>query len=83
MFVLRLLSAVSLIFLFFQLAKDPENLDSIANVTGESINDLFDWGHDRFIVGKIADASGNSTTKRKKTPQEVFMEAILETGEEE
>jgi hypothetical protein len=81
MFMLRLLSAASLIFLVFQLAKDPENLDSLSKITGESVDDLFNWGHDRFIVGKLGDSSGNSTHKRKKTPQEIFMEAILEEEE--
>jgi len=43
------------------------------------MDDLFNWGNDRFVLGRqIADKSGNSTAKRKKTPQEIFMEAILE-----
>jgi len=48
------------------------------------MNDLFNWGNDKFVLGRqqLADASGNSTVKRKKTPQEIFMEAILEGDEE-
>jgi hypothetical protein len=46
------------------------------------MDDLFNWGNDRFVLGRqIADKSGNSTAKRKKTPQEIFMEAILEEEE--
>lgn len=46
------------------------------------MDDLFNWGNDRFVLGRqIADKSGNSTVKRKKTPQEIFMEAILEEEE--
>ena len=47
------------------------------------MTDLFNWGNDRFVLGRqIADHSGNSTVKRKKTPQEIFMEAILDEEEE-
>lgn len=46
------------------------------------MDDLFNWGNDRFVLGRqIADKSGNNTAKRKKTPQEIFMEAILEDEE--
>jgi len=46
------------------------------------MDDLFNWGNDRFVLGRqIADKSGNSTVKRKKTPQEIFMEAILDEEE--
>ena len=46
------------------------------------MDDLFNWGNDRFVLGRqIADKSGNSTVKRKRTPQEIFMEAILDEEE--
>ena len=46
------------------------------------MTDLFNWGNDKFVLGRqIADHSGNSTVKRKKTPQEIFMEAILDEEE--
>jgi hypothetical protein len=33
------------------------------------MNDLFNWGNDRFVLGKLADNSGgNGTVKRKKSP---------------
>lgn len=50
-------------------------------MTHESFDDLFNWGHDRFVMGKIGD--GKNTTKRKKTNHEIFMEAILEGEQEE
>jgi len=68
MFILRLVSAVSLIFFFFQLAKEPDNLDSLASFTNESMNDLFNWGNDRFVLGQLPSSAGNSTMKRKKSP---------------
>lgn len=68
MFILRLVSAVSLIFFFFQLAKEPENLDSLSSFTSESMNDLFNWGNDRFVLGQLPSSAGNSTLKRKKSP---------------
>ncbi len=47
------------------------------------MTDLFNWGNDKFVLGRqIADHSGNSTVKRKKTPQEIFMEAILDEEEQ-
>jgi hypothetical protein len=82
MFMLRLASAAALTFFVLQLAKEPENLDNLASFTNENINDLFNWGNDRFVLGQLPSQSGNSTLKRKKSPQEVFMEAILETEEE-
>jgi hypothetical protein len=47
------------------------------------MNDLFDWGHDRFVIGKLGDGANSTGIRRKKSPHEIFMEAILETGEEE
>lgn len=61
---------------------DPENLDSLTSGTAGSIDDLFYWGHDRFVMGKITDGK-NSTVKRKKTNHEIFMEAIMEGESEE
>lgn len=79
MIVLRVVSAVALAFFLYQLAQEPQNLDSLTSFADESMNDLFNWGNDRFVLGRqIADKSGNSTGKRKKSPQEIFMEAILD-----
>jgi len=54
---------------------EVDNIDNIASFTNDNINDLFDWGHDRFVMGKITDASGG---KKKKSNYEIFMEAIIE-----
>ena len=51
MFILRLVSAVALTFFVFQLAKEPDNLDNLASFTNENLNDLFNWGNDRFVLG--------------------------------
>lgn len=53
----------------------------MAKFSGESINDLFDWGNDRFVLGKLPEQGGNST-KRKKSHYDIFMEAILEEEQE-
>lgn len=45
------------------------------------MNDLFNWGNDRFVLGQLPSSGGNSTIKRKKSPQEIFMEAILDDEE--
>ncbi|TNV78137.1 hypothetical protein FGO68_gene1137 [Halteria grandinella] len=57
------------------------NLWPLSSFTNDSMNDLFNWGNDRFVLGRIEDKSGNGTAKRKKTPQQIFMEAILEEEE--
>ena len=82
MYIIRLISAVSLIFLFYQLAQDPENLGDLASFSKDGMNDLFDWGNDRFVLGKLPDASGNSNVK-KKSARQLFEEAILGEPEEE
>jgi fumarate reductase subunit C len=51
MILLRIVSAVSLVWFVIQLAKEPENLDNLASFTNENINDLFNWGNDRFVLG--------------------------------
>ena len=83
MILMRIGSAVALVFFVIQLAKEPDNLDSFKSFADDSMTDLFNWGNDKFVLGRqIADHSGNSTVKRKKTPQEIFMEAILDEEEE-
>lgn len=77
----RVLSAISLVFLVYLFSKEPENLEGLSSFTNDSMNDLFNWGNDRFVLGRIEDKSGNGTAKRKKTPQQIFMEAILEEEE--
>jgi hypothetical protein len=51
MILLRIVSAISLVFFLYQLAKEPSNIDDIASFTNENINDLFNWGNDRFVLG--------------------------------
>lgn len=82
MVFLRIASAVGLAFVIYQVAQEPSNIEDLRSFTGDSMQDLFDWGNDRFVMGKIADASKNGT-KRKKTHHEIFMEAIMETEDEE
>ena len=82
MYVVRLFSAIATIYIFWQLAQEPDNLDSLAKFGSESVNDLFDWGNDRFVLGKLPEHSGGNATKRKLSPHEIFMQAIIEEEEE-
>lgn len=66
---LRVLSAISLVILVYMLSREPENLESLSSFTNDSMNDIFNWGNDRFVLGRIEDKSANGTVKRKKTPQ--------------
>lgn len=79
MFLLRIISAVSLIYLFYQFAQEQENIDSLTSFSKEGFNDLFEWGNQRFVMGRLAD--NKNGTKRKLTPHEIFMNAILEEEE--
>lgn len=78
MILLRIVSAISLVFFIYQLAKEPSNIDDIASFTNENINDLFNWGNDRFVLGQLPSSAGSGGLKKKKSPQEIFMEAILD-----
>lgn len=79
MVILRILSAIGLVFLLYMLAQEPANIDEITNFTNENLQDLFNWGNDRFVLGRIADTS--NTTNKKKSAREIFMEAILDEEE--
>jgi len=52
MVLLRIASAIALVFLVFLLAKEPENLDSLTSFTTDSMDDLFNWGNDKFVLGR-------------------------------
>lgn len=52
----------------------------MTSFTGENLNDLFEWGNERFVMGRIADSSA-AGAKRKKTARELFMDAILDPEE--
>ena len=52
MVLIRIASAIALVFLVFQLAKEPENLDSLTSFTTDSMDDLFNWGNDKFVLGR-------------------------------
>lgn len=80
MYIVRLASAIATIYVLIQLAKEPENLEGLAHFGTDTIDDLFNWGNDRFVLGKLPE-HGNAT-KRKKSHYDIFMEAILEEEEE-
>lgn len=44
------------------------------------MDDLFNWGNDKFVLGRALEhkTANGTVIKRKKSPQEIFMEAILE-----
>jgi hypothetical protein len=81
MFLLRIASAIGLVFLIYQLAQEPENIDNLSSFSKDSFNDLFAWGENKFVLGN-SDINKNGT-KRKKSYHETFMEAIMEGEEEE
>jgi len=80
MILLRVSSAVGLVYLIYMLSQEPEHISNLSDFTTENIDDLFNWGNNRFVMGQIEDQNTNKTA-RKKTAQEIFMEVLL--GEEE
>lgn len=80
MYVVRLFSAIATVYVLYQFAQEPENIDSLTHVGSDSIQDLFQYGMDRFVLGKLPDAGPGS--KKKKSHYDIFMEAILEDEEE-
>ncbi len=46
------------------------------------MDDLFNWGNDRFVLGRIADKSGNGTL-RKKSAREIFEDALFDGDDQE
>jgi hypothetical protein len=81
MFLLRIVSAIGIVFLIYQFSQDVENINTLSTGTGDLMDDFFNWGNDRFVMGKIGD--GKNVTKKKKSNHEIFMEAILEGDTEE
>ena len=81
MVLVRVISAILCVFIVIQLAKEPENIDGLAEFTTENMNDLFNWGNDRFVYGRLGDGSGNMT-RRGKSSMEIFMDAIMDEDEE-
>ena len=80
MVFIRIASAILCIFIVIQLAKEPENIDNLTDFTSSNMNDLFEWGNERFVHGKIADSNGNGT-RRAKSSRDIFMSAIFDDEE--
>ena len=55
MVLVRIASAFLLAFVVYNIAQEPENIDNIGNFTQDNLNDLFEWGNQRFVMGQIAD----------------------------
>jgi hypothetical protein len=68
MFLMRIASGIGLVFLIYQLAQEPEGLDNLSSFTNENFNDLFEWGNQRFVLGRIGDGK-NITAQKRKTAQ--------------
>jgi hypothetical protein len=84
MLLLRVVSAIGLIFMIYQFSQDPENIESLTKGSKEGMDDLFNWGNDRFVMGRLADKSGGGNgTARKKSAREIFEDSFLDGDADE
>lgn len=60
------------------MAKEPENLDNLANFTSDNMNEFFNWGNDKFVLGQLGASKGEVAGRKKKSARDIFMEAILD-----
>ena len=51
MYLVRLASAIAIAFFFFEISKEPANIEELTSFTNDGLNDLFNWGNDRFVLG--------------------------------
>lgn len=74
MTLLRLASGFAIYYGTTEFLKEPQNLDSLMNGGGELINEVFEWGQNKFLG--VAD---NSTMiQTKKSARQIYAEAFME-----
>lgn len=83
MVIIRLVSAVSLVYFVHQLSQEPQNIDDLYNLAGSGMTDLFEWGNQRLVYGQLGGSGMEDGRPRKKTAQEIFMESLMGEDEEE
>jgi hypothetical protein len=74
MLLLRLASGFAIYYGVTEFMREPQNLDSLLNGGGELINEMFEWGQNKFLG--VAD---NSTMiQTKKSARQIYAEAFME-----
>ena len=74
MIILRLGSAAAIFYGAQEFLKDPANLEDFLSGGGEILDEVYDWGHNKFMG--IAD---NSTQiEVKKSARQIYAEAFMD-----
>lgn len=74
MLLLRLASAFAIYYGATEFLREPQNLDSLLSGSGDLINEVFEWGQNKFLG--VAD---NSTMlQTKKSARQIYAEAFME-----
>ena len=74
MLLLRLASAFAIYYGATEFLKEPQNLENFLSGGGEIINEVFEWGQNKFLG-----VPDNSTmTQTKKSARQIYAEAFME-----
>ena len=74
MLLLRLASAFAIYYGATEFLKEPQNLESLLSGGGEIINEVFEWGQNKFLG-----VPDNSTMiQTKKSARQIYAEAFME-----
>ena len=74
MLLLRLASGFAIYYGATEFLKEPQNLDSLMSGGSELINEVFEWGQNKFLG-----VPDNSTMiQTKKSARQIYAEAFME-----
>lgn len=78
MVMVRIATLGSIALLAWQLSNDPETVETFQTGTDEILDDLFEWGNQRFVVGNVANNQTLVDPNAPKSARDVFAEAVFE-----
>eukprot|EP00806_Schmidingerella_arcuata_P002167 Macronucleus_296.p1 GENE.Macronucleus_296~~Macronucleus_296.p1 ORF type:complete len:381 (+),score=132.62 Macronucleus_296:1-1143(+) len=74
MLIVRIVSAIAISYGVQEFLKDPENLDSLTSGGQEIWDEMYDWGHHKFM-GTV---DPNQQIEVKKSARQIYAEAFME-----
>ena len=74
MLVLRIISAIAISYGVQEFMADPENLDNVMSGGQEIWDEMYDWGHHKFM-GTV---DPNQQIEVKKSARQIYAEAFME-----
>jgi translocation protein SEC62 len=82
MFLVRVITLACAALGVYQLVQEPEHINSFTTETTATIDELFEWGNQRFVVGGGNNNQTLVDPNRPKNAQDIFAEAVFEEMEE-